>query len=429
LFRRMLNFSIEAANVIPLTFSMRIAFQDTSLMPEGLITLKQKRLGKMLFLLSICWCCTALTSLSAEIQDEPFTLTIEANHKNPRLCRVVVKAKNAKLWDSLKQDNDELFQRVLSLKLQQNKQSLPPILGRYRIHEDRLEFKPAFPLVQNSRYRAYFNPQALDLPANIKSKSLHADYAIPLPDSQPPRVTAVYPSSKLLPANHLKFYIQFSEPMQQGEIFEHFSLFNKTQQQLVPRPFRHTELWSPDGKQLTLWFHPGRQKVGVNLNVELGAILNEGQEYELRISPKWAALSGHPIGAEVKKTFTAVAMDKRQPTINEWKFNSPAQGTREPLICTLGEPLDYALLQSQLSVTDANGKSVLGKIELAEHETVWRFVPDQPWQTGPYQLMVGTVLEDLAGNSIARPFAIDLSKKQTASKTVGEVVTLPFSIK
>ena len=54
---------------------------------------------------------------------------------------------------------------------------------------------------------------------------------------------------------------------------------------------------------------------------------------------------------------------------------------------------------------------------------------EQPWLADAYQLVVGTVLEDLAGNSIARPFAIDLSKKQTASKTVGEVVTLPFSIK
>ncbi|MCA9016720.1 MAG: hypothetical protein KDA77_15410, partial [Planctomycetaceae bacterium] len=267
------------------------------------------------------------------------------------------------------------------------------------------------------------------LTANKAERRLIKTYAIPLPDSKPPRVTAVYPSSNELPANHLKFYIQFSEPMQQGDIFDYFSLFNKTQNRLVPRPFRHTELWSPDGKQLTLWFHPGRQKVGVNLNVELGAILNEGQEYELRINPKWAALSGHPLGKEVKKTFTAVAMDERQPDIFQWKSIKPAPGTRDPLVCKLNEPLDYALLLSQMTVGDFNGKPVPGKIELAENESVWRFIPDQPWQVGVYQLVVGSVLEDLAGNSIARPFAIDLSKQQTPSKSVGDYVTLLIPIK
>lgn len=368
--------------------------------------------------------------LAAGAPDEAlFELSIEANESDPRLCRFVVTAAEERLWSTLIKADEEQFQRVLSLKREtQSDASLPAMLGRYQIKDQRLEFKPAFPLVRGGRYQAVFDPAALKLTTNKTGQHLRKTYAIPLPDSQPPRVTAVYPSSKRLPANHLKFYIQFTEPMQQGEIFEHFSLFNKTQQQLVPRPFRHTELWSPDGKQLTLWFHPGRQKVGVNLNVELGAILNEGQEYELRISPQWAALSGHPLGAEVKKTFSAVTMDERQPTINAWKLNSPKQGTREPLICELGEPLDFALLQSQLTVTDANGKRVPGKIELAKHESVWRFVPEQPWQAGRYQLVVGSVLEDLAGNSIARPFAIDLSKNQAASKTVGDFVTLPFSI-
>lgn len=370
-------------------------------------------------------------TLVAGVPDEaPFQLSIEANENDPRLCLFVVTSADERLWTTLKTANEDQFQRVFALKRKtQTEDQLPAMLGRYQIKGRRLEFKPAFPLVRGNRYQVVFNPMALKRKTEQHSKQIHKTYAIPLPDSKPPRVIAVYPTSKRLPANHLKFYIQFNEPMQQGGIFEYFSLFNKTQKQLVPRPFRHTELWSPDGKQLTLWFHPGRQKVGVNLNVELGAILNEGQEYELRVSPKWAALSGHPLGKAFKKTFTAVVMDERQPTINEWKLTAPAQGSREPLVCTLEEPLDYALLQSQLTVIDTNGKRISGKIELTEHETVWRFVPDQPWQTGEYQLRVGTVLEDLAGNSIARPFAIDLSKNQTASKPVGEFVSLPFSIK
>lgn len=371
-----------------------------------------------------------LANAAGTPQEEPFHLAFEADAKDPRLCRVVVTAENVQFWSSLTEADETEFQRVLSLKREtQSDVKLPAMLGTYRLNEDRLEFKPAFPLVRGNRYRATFNPEALKLASKTPNKSLQATYAIPLPDSKPPRVLSIYPSGNQLPANHLKFYIQFSEPMQQGDIFEHFSLFNKTQGQLVLRPFRHTELWSRDGKQLTLWFHPGRQKTGVNLNVELGAVLNAGQEYELRISPKWAALSGHALGSEVRKTFQAVAMDERQPEINDWKLNSPVSGSRAPLICQLGEPLDFALLHSQLRVQTANGDQIAGKIELDDAESVWKFTPDTAWQPGAYQLQVGTVLEDLAGNSLQQPFAVDLSKQQTASNRVGESVTLPFEIK
>jgi len=397
-------------------------------MPKRSIELIQKPLWQTVLLFLICWCSVDSPLSGAGIQDAPFRLTIEADSKDPRLCRVVVQAKSAKLWDALKQAGDEQFQRVLSLKLQQTDQSLPAILGRYRVNEDRLEFKPAFPLVRNARYRADFDPRSLRLPANIKPASLDATYFIPLPNAKPPRVLAIYPSGRKLPANHLKFYIQFSEPMQQGDIFQYFSLFNKTQNKQVPRPFRHTELWSPDGKQLTLWFHPGRQKVGVNLNVELGAILNRGDEYELRISPKWAGLSGHALGVPFTKAFSAIAMDERQPMIEKWNLSAPQAKTRKPLICQLGAPLDYALLNSQLTVQTEAGEKLSGKIRLNQHESIWRFIPNEPWQPGRYRLVVGTVLEDLAGNSIARPFAIDLTKESSATSIKGEFVSREFLI-
>ncbi len=357
-------------------------------------------------------------------------LSIEADKNDPRLCRVVVTTAEERLWTALTIADEEQLQQVLSLKREsQTNQKLPAILGRYQIKGCRLEFKPAFPLVWGGRYQAVFNPGALKLTTKKPDQRLSKTYVIPLPDSQPPRVLAIYPSGNQLPANHLKFYIQFSEPMQQGEIFGYFSLFNKTQNQQVPRPFRHTELWSPDGKQLTLWFHPGRQKAGVNLNVELGAILNAGDDYELQINPKWAALSGHALGTPVTKAFQAIAIDERQPKIPEWKLTSPARETRTPLVCELGKPLDYALLRSQLTVQTEAGSRIAGQVQLSQHETVWSFLPAEPWHPGRYQLVVGTVLEDLAGNSIARPFAINLSKDQPVSQPVGEFVTRTFEIK
>lgn len=402
-------------------------------MIQSLRHIKSIQYCQPLLVLLVCWLVLTASAFAVEKKETPFILKIESDAKDPRLCRVIVTAVDAKLWDSLKAANEEQFQRVLSLKLQkQTDQSLPAILGRYRINAHCLEFKPAFPLVRNARYRANFNPKPLELPATFKPELLQANYYIPLPDAKPPRVLAIYPSGKRLPANHLKFYIQFSEPMQQGDIFKYFSLFNKTQNKQVLRPFRHTELWSRDGKQLTLWFHPGRQKVGVNLNVELGAILNEGDEYELKIAPQWAALSGHALGKPVSKIFSAGAMDERQPLMKDWKLNVPASGTRKPLVCHLGEPLDYASLQSQLRVQTEESITLAGKIQLSQHESVWKWTPDKPWKPGRYRLVVRTILEDLGGNSLQRPFAIDLTKQNSASSAItpiGEYLWLEFQIK
>lgn len=382
------------------------------------------------FLAVLLICCWGLpTEIHAGKPVESFTLKITANPKDPRRCLVVVTANQPEFWGSLKQADEEKLHEVLTFKLQkQSGQNIPAMLGHYRIKENRLEFEPAFPLVRGTRYQATFDPKPLELSTKTKAKLLQAEFYIPLPNLKPPRVLAIYPSGKRLPANHLKFYIQFSEPMQQGEIFEYFSLFNKTQNKQVPRPFRHTELWSPDGKQLTLWFHPGRQKAGVNLKVELGAILNEGDEYELKIDPKWASLSGHALGTPVSKTFSAVAIDERQPFVKDWKLSVPLKGTRKPLICELGEPLDYVLLKDQMKVQTEQGAVLKGQIQLGQHESVWRFIPDSPWQAGHYRLVAGTVLEDLAGNSIERPFAIDVSKRKSNTPNASESRSLEFAI-
>ena len=72
--------------------------------------------------------------------------------------------------------------------------------------------------------------------------------------------------------------------MEQGEIFWHFRLTDLATGIPVEEPFRETELWSDDGKRLTLWLHPGRQKTGVNLNMDLGPVLEPRRRYALEIA-------------------------------------------------------------------------------------------------------------------------------------------------
>jgi hypothetical protein len=91
------------------------------------------------------------------------------------------------------------------------------------------------------------------------------------------------------------------------------------------------------------------------------------------------------------------------------------------------EPMDRALVERLISIEDAAGKAVAGRISVAEAETVWTFTPEAPWKAGDFRIAVGTDLEDRAGNSVARPFEVDVTRPITA-RVLAERIDLPFRI-
>jgi hypothetical protein len=46
----------------------------------------------------------------------------------------------------------------------------------------------------------------------------------------------------------------------------------------------------------------------------------------------------------------------------------------------------------------------LGQGRLEDGGRVWSFVPESAWRPQPHRLAAGAALEDLAGNSLERPF-------------------------
>ncbi len=72
------------------------------------------------------------------------------------------------------------------------------------------------------------------------------------------------------------------------------------------------------------------------------------------------------------------------------------------------EPLDHGMLKRVLAIV-ADGRAIAGRVQVDEQETRWRFTPEKPWKAGDYSLRVRSNLEDRVGNSIARPFEVDLS--------------------
>ena len=276
---------------------------------------------------------------------------------------------------------------------------LHPVHGTYHRTEDSVSFTPSFPLLPNQDY------EAVNLLTNQSTS-----YRWNSPNGNVPALS-ISPSHEILPANHLKFYLRFSEPMQQDSPWEHCKLLDVTTGDVVPRPFRHTELWNKSGDRLTVWFHPGRQKTGVNLNVEIGPILEPDHEYQLIINADWPSLAGTAIGIDTKINFVAGQPDHSQPDPESWDLIIPSANTREPLTIRFHEPLDYALLNNRALEVVFNERPLESHQEISKNGLGIRIIPLTPWIAGRYHIQINPRLEDLAGNSIERPFEVDLKKE------------------
>jgi hypothetical protein len=310
--------------------------------------------------------------------------------------------------------------------------SLPPLLGTYRVEGAVLVFQPRFPLEPGMTYRARFDPARLpttsaalrQLPATV------AEFTLPRKTAAPTtRVAAVYPTGDVLPENLLKFYLHFSAPMSRGMAYEHIRLLDGSGKR-VAYPFVELaqELWDPTGQRLTILFDPGRIKTGLKPREELGPILHPGVTYTLVIDRGWLDAAGQPLVADHRKTFRAGPTDSQPPDTATWKIDAPSAGTRDPLVLTFPEPLDSAMLGRVVGVLGGDGKPLPGDVAVDAGETRWRFTPDAPWPAGAYRISVDKDLEDLAGNSIGRPFEVDVFEK-VERKPVAETVLLPFRVR
>lgn len=313
--------------------------------------------------------------------------------------------------------------RVASKKSGSKERSTSPMLGSYRVETGAVVFEPRFPFREGVSYQSTWD---------LKSGSpASKTFAIELSDQTVPEVTQIYPTAKTLPENQLKFYIHFSKAMQQGEAYQHIQLFEKATGKLVKTPFLEIgeELWDPDGTRFTLYFDPGRIKRGLQPRRLFGPTLEAGKEYTLVISQEWKdASAGKPLKQSFRKTFKATAPDSTMPDHRQWKVTSPAAGTKQPLKIEFKEPLDHAMLHRVIRPETPQGELVKGEPEVRRGETLWVFTPNQPWSAGIHTLKISAALEDRAGNSIGRPFEVDMI--ESATKQISEEnVTLRFRIR
>lgn len=305
----------------------------------------------------------------------------------------------------------------------------PSMLGSYKLENERLIFEPRFPFVPGLKYSARFGPAHLPGRETSSAEIVSTAFALPEPPATPPAfVEHVYPSRDVLPENQLKFYIHFSAPMRRGEAYDHVHLMESSGKE-VDYPFLKLgeELWDYSGTRFTLFIDPGRIKRGLKPREDNGPSLEMGKSYTLVIDADWPDARDRKLKQHYRKDFKVIEPDEAQPDPKKWKIAAPAPGSSEPLVITFSESLDHAMLRRVLLVLDPEGKEIDGKITIENNETHWEFQPDSPWSTGKHSLQIETTLEDLAGNSIGRPFEVDVIRP-IESNVITKFVSIPFDI-
>jgi hypothetical protein len=360
--------------------------------------------------------CAALLACSAE------TPRIALNQN---AGTIEVSGLSSRKLDRLRETPMSQKEWVALLAIHSGSPDNPAMLGSYGVSDKAIVFRPRFPLVPGLRYTVRFDGFRLD-----RGTSMETVVVVPKTPAAATTVVAhVYPSADELPANQLKFYLDFSAPMSTGDSYRHIRLLDDAGRE-VPRAFLQTahELWDARRQRFTLILDPGRIKRGLRANVEAGAPLQAGRHYRLTIDPQWRDGEGNPLRQPFEKRFRVIEADRNSPDPHVWRLNAPASGTSEPLRIELSEPLDRALLEDMLIVLDRNAENVAGQVEIAAAETQWLFRPRQPWRAGDYTVLVSTKLEDRAGNNLQRLFDEDVSNRPASTRPT-ESTKLPFEIR
>jgi hypothetical protein len=290
----------------------------------------------------------------------------------------------------------ELFQVQLETK------NPVAILGNPSINNNKLLFKPLIPFSRGMSYKIIFRNRQI---ATIK---------IP-PDSEAriPTLIAIHPTQDSVPENLLKLYLEFSDPMREGESLRHITLVDR-RNDTIANVFLdlQPELWNKERTALTIWLDPGRIKRDLIPNQRMGNPLREGEQYTLVISPDWKNSSGTPLGKPYSRQFIVTPRDSLSPDPDRWTLDLPATESTRPLVININEALDYFLLKETIQIVDEDEKEIEGSLAISNEESRLEFFPIKPWVPGRYRLKVAPYLEDLAGNNLNKVFDRDITRQQ-----------------
>jgi hypothetical protein len=210
----------------------------------------------------------------------------------------------------------------------------------------------------------------------------------------------ISPQAKVLPANTLRFYIHFPRSAEAHFDRDQLWLLND-REQVVRDPFLvlSQELWSLDGRRLTVLMEPGRIKRGLREDRSHDPALVVGQTYSLVVTA---------LGQTARHTFRV--SDPVLEAVNEtyWRLISPTVGSLDPAAVHFDRVMDAALCENEIGVLTSSGEVVQTRMALAPDGTAMQLIPSHSWRAGEHRLVASERLEDVCGNRLGEALDHDL---------------------
>jgi hypothetical protein len=217
----------------------------------------------------------------------------------------------------------------------------------------------------------------------------------------PPEVPIrISPQAKVLPANTLRFYMHFPRPGEAHFDRGHLWLLNE-EERVVRDPFLvlSQELWSADGRRLTVLMEPGRIKRGLGADPSHEPALAVGRTYSLVVTA---------LGQTARHAFRVSDPVLKAVDETRWRLVSPAAGSLDPAIVHFDRVMDAALCEDEIGVLAPSGEVVQTRASLTPDGTAARLIPSHPWRPGEYRLVASERLEDVCGNRLGEALDHDL---------------------
>jgi hypothetical protein len=210
----------------------------------------------------------------------------------------------------------------------------------------------------------------------------------------------ISPQAKVLPANTLRFYLHFPRPGEAHFDRDHLWLLNE-EEQVVPDPFLvlPQELWSADGRRLTVLMEPGRIKRGLGADPSHEPAVVAGRTYSLVVTA---------LGQTARHTFRVSDPVLEAADENRWRLVPPTAGSLDPAVVHFDRVMDAVLCEDEIGVLAPSGEVVQTRVSLAPGGTAARLIPSRPWCAGEHWLVLSERLEDVCGNRLGEALDHDL---------------------
>jgi hypothetical protein len=211
----------------------------------------------------------------------------------------------------------------------------------------------------------------------------------------------ISPQTNVLPANTLRFYVNF--PRSGEAHFDRDLLWLLNEEDEVVRDaflVLSQELWSVDGRRLTVLMEPGRIKRGLGASPDHDPALVVGRAYTLVLTA---------LGQTVRHTFRVSDPVLEAVEETRWHLVSPTVGTLDPAVVHFDRVMDATLCEDEIGVLGPSGEVVLTRVSLGPDGMAAQLFPNRPWSAGDHSLIASERLEDVCGNRLGEALDHDLS--------------------